>query len=749
MTRRLIHLYPGDADPRRELLERQRAWLRENSIELILADDSIAPSDRELYADLIELPPADQPGAAARALVEWARRNRVDGVLVQTEWALLAGALALRELSLPGPSLEAALRCTGKHLTRAALAAADHPQPRFMITRGADDAALVRRFAADHGFPLMLKAAASTMARLVTKVDGDVEIESAVARLKSGLATSRDVFRFHDFARHARLDPGIDATQHFLVESFAAGDPVEADGFVVNGRAKCFGALEQVMTPPPRFYVEGYLLPADRTPTDAARIRATGERAAELLGLDTSGFSVELREDGGAARVIEVNGRLGEDEGLRLLFERAIGADPFRISVALALGERPRFEVRETPRHALAYACSFVEGRVERVPSAAEVAALGADAAVCVKVGDAMHAPPHPDTFPHVAWALDSHPTSSRAAFAEARERVSRLRVAMRSTLEERLADDVRRGLLARPRRLSCRWFYDEEGSRLFEEICATPEYYVTRAEDELLRDHADAIVAQLPAGTSLLELGSGSAAKTRRLLDALNARGERGRLRRYAMIDISPSALEDSARSLVRDYPGLEVVPFAGEYEDGLERLDALAPPPRLVLWLGSNVGNLHREEAARFLATWAARLAASDRFLIGIDLRKDRAILESAYDDTAGVTARFNLNLLARINRELGADFDLAAFRHRARYDEAAGRVEMFLDSLRDQGVRIGRLDFEVDFARGEAIHTENSHKYSEAEIDALAASAGLRVVARWFDRARFFSETLLAPR
>lgn len=744
--RRLIHLYPGDAGPRRELLERQAAWLHESGIELILADERVDDSDRALYADAIELPPEERPDAAARAIVEWARRHRVDGILVQTEAALPAGALALRALSLPGPSVEAALRCVGKHLTRATLAAADHPQPHFLVTSGANDASDVRRFAADHGFPLMLKAAASTMARLVTKVDGDLEIESAVARLKAGLAASKDVARFHELARHARLDPQIDATKSFLVESFAAGAPVETDGFVVSGRARCFGALEQVMTPPPRFYVEGYLLPADRSAADAARIRATGERAAELLGLDGGGFSVELREDGRAARVIEVNGRLGEDEGLRLLFERAIGADPFRISVALALGERPTYSPHDSPRHALAYACSFVEGKVERVPVADEVAALGADAAVAVKVGDAMHAPPHPDTFPHVAWALNSHPTSSRAAFSDARARVAQLRVAIRSTLEERLADDVRRGLTARPRALSCRWFYDEAGSRLFEQICATPEYYVTRAEDELLRDHAGAIVAELPAGVSLIELGSGSATKTRHLLDAL---ARRGRLRRYVMVDISPSALDASARELVRDYPGLEVLPFTGEYEDGLARLDALAPPPRLVLWLGSNVGNLHREEAARFLASWRARLTRDDRLLIGIDLRKERSTLERAYDDAAGVTARFNLNLLARINEELQADFDLSAFKHRARWDETLGRIEMELESLKDQRVRIARLGLDVDLARGETIHTENSYKYSEAEIDALAAAAGLRVAGRWFDRARRFSETLLAPR
>lgn len=308
-----------------------------------------------------------------------------------------------------------------------------------------------------------------------------------------------------------------------------------------------------------------------------------------------------------------------------------------------------------------------------------------------------------------------------------------------------RLADDVRSGLLAAQKRLPCCWFYDEEGSRLFEEICATPEYYVTRAEDELLKTHAPAIVTSLPPATTVVELGSGSAAKTRRILDALAATG---RLARYVMIDISPSALAASAAALARDYPTLPLVALCAEYEEGLERLATLAPAPRLVLWLGSNVGNFHRDEAAAFLARLRARLAPADRLLLGIDLRKGRAVLEPAYDDAAGVTARFNQNLLVRVNRELGGDFDVADFRHRATWNEADGRIEMWLDARRDLRVRITALDLAVDFRRGEALHTENSYKYSEAEIDTLAERAGLRVAGRWFDGGRRVAETLLLP-
>ncbi len=758
-TRRLVHLYPGEVRARAELLARERAWLAAEGIELLLADDWIAESDRALYPDTLLLPPAEEVGRATSELVAWARARRVDGILVQTEAALPAGSLALRRLDLPGPRPEAALHCLAKQRTRAALAEAGVAQPAFAL---ASDAGDVRRFAARHGFPVVLKAFASTMARLMEKVDGDAEIEAAVARMRAGLPRSRDVARLVEFVRAAELDAGPDPTAHFLVESFAPGDPVETDGFVVAGRARPFGALEQVMTAPPRFYVEGYLLPADRDERTAARICATGARAAEAVGLDEGGFSVELRDDGTTTRVIEVNGRLGEDSGLHRLFELAIGAPPFRLAVAQALGEAPHFQPRAAPRHALAYACSFEKGVVAAVPADAELArrataaeaAEGAELGLCVKVGDEMHAPPHPETFPHLAFALASHPASSRAAHARARALIAGLPFTLApapaaeppAPLTERLAEDVRRGLLATPKHLSCCWFYDDEGSRLFEEICATPEYYVTRAEDELLATHAAAITAALPGGVTVVELGSGSATKTRRLLHEL---ASSSRLARYVMIDISPAALAASQRALARESPDLEVVAFRGDYEEGLAQLDALASPPRFVLWLGSNVGNLHRDEAAAFLAGCRARLAPTDRLLLGIDARKDRSTLERAYDDAAGVTARFNRNLLVRINRELGGDFDPARFRHRALWDEERGRVEMWLDSLEDQTVTIGRLALSVALRRGESIHTENSYKYSEAEIDALAAAARLRVEGRWFDGAHRFSETLLAPR
>jgi L-histidine N-alpha-methyltransferase len=305
-------------------------------------------------------------------------------------------------------------------------------------------------------------------------------------------------------------------------------------------------------------------------------------------------------------------------------------------------------------------------------------------------------------------------------------------------------AQDVRRGLVARPKRLSCQYFYDAEGSRRFEEICALPEYYLTRAECAILRAHAEEVIAKLPRPLTLVELGSGSSRKTRLLMDAI-FRGQETLL--YVPIDVGRGALEESSRQLLREYPGLHIAAVRSEYEEGLRHLPDDLGQPRLFLWLGSSVGNFHRGDAALFLGKVRRLMTSADRFLVGIDLRKERSILEPAYDDARGVTAQFNLNLLARINRELRGHFDVASFRHRAVYQEEIGRVEMYLESRQAQTVRIDRLELEVSFVAGESIHTENAYKYSFAEIDALAAGAGLRVEEQWLDGPMRFSANLLA--
>ncbi len=308
-------------------------------------------------------------------------------------------------------------------------------------------------------------------------------------------------------------------------------------------------------------------------------------------------------------------------------------------------------------------------------------------------------------------------------------------------------ADDVRSGLTATPKRLSCRFFYDERGAELFDRICDLPEYYLTRAETEILVGAADEIAEAAPRGGTLVELGSGTSRKTRLLLDALLRR--EGRLS-YAPIDVSREVLAASARSLAAAYPGLSVTAIAAEYRSGLTWLTRAgrSRAPKLVAWLGSSIGNLTRARAGAFLARVRRSLDPGDRMLIGFDLRKDRAVLEAAYDDAAGVTAAFNKNLLARINRELDGTFDLDDFAHRARYREAAGRIEMHLVARRSHTVHIRALDLTIPLSSSEALFTERSVKYAPSEIASVADAGRLRVLRSWHDTARQFSLVLLAP-
>lgn len=317
-------------------------------------------------------------------------------------------------------------------------------------------------------------------------------------------------------------------------------------------------------------------------------------------------------------------------------------------------------------------------------------------------------------------------------------------------------ARDVREGLTASPKRLSCRYLYDAKGSRIFEEITRLPEYYVLRAEREILRDHADEIVGHCfshPTARSaatgdpleLVELGSGSAEKTRYVIEALL---RRQRELCFVPIDVSESALRQSAIELLRDYPGVRVRAMMGDYADALQALHDDDRHARLILWLGSSIGNFRRADAAAFLSRVRAQMEAADRLFVGFDRRKDARVLEAAYDDASGVTAAFNLNLLERINRELGGHFDLTAFEHRARYEPGEGRVVLSLVSRHAQRVRIDALDLEVKLQAGEAIHTEDSYKYSLEEIEALAGEAGLQLTAQWMDGEERFCDVLLAP-
>jgi L-histidine Nalpha-methyltransferase len=306
-------------------------------------------------------------------------------------------------------------------------------------------------------------------------------------------------------------------------------------------------------------------------------------------------------------------------------------------------------------------------------------------------------------------------------------------------------AEEVSTGLSAAERSLPCRFFYDDIGSKIFEEICDLEEYYLTRVERMLLRERATDIADHFDQGAILVEFGSGSAEKTRILLEALLA-AQASLV--YVPIDISRSAIEESAEGLLGEHPALSVQAVCGEYETALSVLGNHDTTPRLILWLGSSVGNLHKRQAADFLMKVRAQMAASDRLLIGIDLRKNRERLERAYDDSLGVTARFNKNLLTRINRELGADFLPEQFEFRVHYHEDSGCVESSLVSLRDQSVQVAELGQSFAFQQGEKIHTENSYKFSLQEIDELAALSQMRCETRWLDENGEYSINLLAP-
>lgn len=302
----------------------------------------------------------------------------------------------------------------------------------------------------------------------------------------------------------------------------------------------------------------------------------------------------------------------------------------------------------------------------------------------------------------------------------------------------EAFARAVRDGLSRRPKTLPSQYFYDEAGSALFEQICRLPEYYLTRTEDAILREHAGAMVDGWPSPPTLIELGSGSAEKTRRLIAA--ALEKYFRLH-YVAIDVSDSAVEASTRQLVETFPALRVTGCVGDYHQSLADVAARLRGPKMVVFLGSSLGNYEPEAAAELLGNVARVMGPSDRFLLGTDLAKDAGVLEAAYDDAQGVTGRFNRNLLARINQELRADFAIDQFRHRAVYRPDLRRVEMHLVSLADQTVHIPGAGVTARFAEGESIHTENSHKYTPEVLHDLAARAGFVEEAAWTDAEGWF--------
>ena len=294
---------------------------------------------------------------------------------------------------------------------------------------------------------------------------------------------------------------------------------------------------------------------------------------------------------------------------------------------------------------------------------------------------------------------------------------------------------DVLAGLNATPKRLPPKYFYDGAGSLLFERITELPEYYPTRCEMRILREHARDIAKLVPQGAALIEFGSGSSKKARIMLRALP------KLAAYVPVDICGEMIEQEALELRPDFPGLQVLPVTADITQAFDLpAPAKAAPVRVGFFPGSTIGNFEPYEAAAFLRNAGRILGAGATLIVGADLTKQADVLNAAYNDAAGVTARFNLNLLVRINRELGGTFKLDAFEHHAFYNRERHRVEMHLASLKRQKVKVAGET--IEFRAGETIHTENSYKYSVESLGALARGAGWQPVGAWTDERNYFS-------
>jgi dimethylhistidine N-methyltransferase len=295
--------------------------------------------------------------------------------------------------------------------------------------------------------------------------------------------------------------------------------------------------------------------------------------------------------------------------------------------------------------------------------------------------------------------------------------------------------EEISYSLNQKEKSISPKFFYDIKGSELFEEICKLPEYYLTRTETNLLKKIGSELEKFVSDNMRLVELGSGSAVKTRLLLDVLTNIQNKTE---YFPIDIS-DILQESSQKLLDDYANLSITGVIDTYEGGLDFVEKYDDTPNLIAFLGSSFGNFLPEFGFAFLQKISSIMKNNDLFFIGLDLVKDKKVLENAYDDSQGVTASFNLNVLSRINDELHANFDLSQFVHHSLYNERKQRIEMYLRSLEEQKVEIKKADLQIDFQKDELIHTEHSHKYSISQIEKMMFKAGLKIEKIWQDTSK----------
>jgi L-histidine N-alpha-methyltransferase len=326
------------------------------------------------------------------------------------------------------------------------------------------------------------------------------------------------------------------------------------------------------------------------------------------------------------------------------------------------------------------------------------------------------------------------------ALIASPRERFTLREAGMRRSF----ADDVRQGLQKAQKELQPWYFYDALGSALFAAICELPEYTITRAETEILKQHGAAMARALRSPDRIVELGSGDGRKTRLLLDAVLARQPR---LTFVPVDVDGSVLEAAARDLLSSFSGLRIDAICGDHR---EIASLITPASRTaILFLGSSIGNLDPDSAAAMLRDVRLVLTRGEALVLGADLQKPRDIVEAAYNDTLGVTAAFNLNLLARINRELAGHFELSKFEHRAFLNQQKSRIEMHLVSRQRQDVAIDALDMTVRLEQGETIHTENSYKYAPSDLETLAREGGFTIEEMWTDSQNSFADVLMTAR
>jgi len=336
----------------------------------------------------------------------------------------------------------------------------------------------------------------------------------------------------------------------------------------------------------------------------------------------------------------------------------------------------------------------------------------------------------------------------------EEEEKITRMTLQQNSELGD-FANDIERGLATKSKYVNPKYLYDKVGSKLFEQICLQPEYYLTRTEASILDKYAPVISKLAGSNVKIIELGSGSSSKTTILLSHFALQKKRIY---YFPIDVSSSILIESTRRLKSQFPNASIIAIRSDYNDGIDRADAAEcmadgknkeiPDTKLVLFLGSSIGNFELIEARSLLRSVRKKLHTKDFLLVGFDLQKEEAVLNAAYNDKAGITAKFNMNLLARINRELGGDFKLGKFEHCAFYSHEQQRMEMHLVSKTDQQLYIGALGKTFAIRKGESIHTENSYKYTLNQISALAEDCGFAIKKNFMDEKRWFDVALFSP-